>query len=414
MNDPRADAVAEAASTEATISTLAAAARRRAPLDAANLLVDETDEIVGAVLGRLGPDFALRVIARLPEAQRERVMPDVTGRLSALWAAAIRYPEGSIGRLMEPAVAVFPLQATVHEAISLIRGKLRDAVFTYGYVVDGHRRLMGVLVMRDLLLADPHQSMAEVMVHRPFHLQPELAVSDALGEVVQRHYPSYPVCDSEGRLLGVVQGYVLFEEQAFEISAQPGRMVGVEKEEHLSTGWTRSLRLRHPWLQVNLVTAFAAALVVGLFEDTIQRLVVLAAFLPVLAGQSGNTGCQALAVTIRGLTLGEYHPGGWRHLLGKEALLGLSNGVLTGFTAGLGMLFYAHLSGAPAPWLLGLVVLVAMTGSCIASGVAGVVVPLTLRRLGADPATASSIFLTTATDVVSMGLLLGIATILVH
>jgi len=187
-------------------------------------------------------------------------------------------------------------------------------------------------------------------------------------------------------------------------------MVGVEREERLTTPWQRSLRFRHPWLQLNLLTAFAAAAVVGAFQDTIDKVVVLAAFLPVLAGQSGNTGCQALAVTLRGMTLGELRRGSEKRILAKEALLGLSNGALVGFTAGLGMYVFARLNHNVAALTLGFVVFVAMTASCVVSGLAGVLVPVTLKRLGADPATASSIFLTTATDVASMGMFLYLAT----
>jgi magnesium transporter len=189
-------------------------------------------------------------------------------------------------------------------------------------------------------------------------------------------------------------------------------MVGVEKEERLSTPWTRSLLFRHPWLQLNLLTAFLAAAVVGAFQDTIDKLVVLAVFLPVLAGQSGNTGCQALAVTLRGLTLGELRSGRERALVMKEALLGLLNGALVGVTAGIGMFVVARLQSNPSAPLLAFVVFVAMTASCVVSGLSGALIPLTLKRLGADPATASSIFLTTATDVASMGLFLSLATVL--
>jgi magnesium transporter len=154
--------------------------------------------------------------------------------------------------------------------------------------------------------------------------------------------------------------------------------------------------------------------VVGFFQSTIDRLVILAVFLPVLAGQSGNTGCQALAVTLRGMTLGDLKPGGGKVLLSKEALLGLLNGSLVGITAGLGMLIAATMQANPHAVSLAVVVFLAMVGSCMVSGVSGVVVPLTLRRLGADPATASSIFLTTATDVTSMGVFLALATWLVR
>ena len=171
--------------------------------------------------------------------------------------------------------------------------------------------------------------------------------------------------------------------------------------------------MRHPWLQINLVTAFVAAFVVSLFEDTIAQVVVLAAFLPVLAGQSGNTGCQSLAVTIRGLTLDEFKPGVFHKALIKETLLGTLNGAVVGVVAAIAMIAYAIYSGADQPVVLGLVVFLAMTGACVASGVTGVLVPLTLKRFGADPATASSIFLTTATDVVSMGLFLWLANVLV-
>ncbi|HEY8231225.1 MAG TPA: magnesium transporter, partial [Vicinamibacteria bacterium] len=231
---------------------------------------------------------------------------------------------------------------------------------------------------------------------------------------VARHFPVYPVCDPAGVLVGTVRGRTLFEEQALEISAQAGAMVGVEKEERLATPWSRSLRFRHPWLQLNLLTAFLAAAVVGVFQGTIDRLVVLAVFLPVLAGQSGNTGCQALAVTLRGLTLGELRRGDARRLVAKEGLLGLLNGALVGITAGVGMLIVARAQGEPHALVLAVVVFAAMVASCVVSGLAGALIPLTLRRLGADPATASSIFLTTATDVASMGLFLTLATLLVR
>src|SRR5437016_8382153 len=159
-------------------------------------------------------------------------------------------------------------------------------------------------------------------------------------------------------------------------------MVGVEKEERLATPWLTSLRLRHPWLQLNLLTAFLAAAVVGIFQDTIDRLVILALFLPVLAGQSGNTGCQALAVTLRGLTLGELKPGAERALVTKEAWLGCLNGAGVGLFAGLGMFITATGQESAHPVMLALVVFLAMIGSCIASGISGAMVPLTLKRLG--------------------------------
>jgi magnesium transporter len=320
------------------------------------------------------------------------------------------YPEQTIGRLMEPPIAVFSGQLTAAEATERVRELATTRVFTYCYIVDEQNVLRGVVTMRDLLLHNKDEQLEAFMLRQPFALKPEYPLMEAMRQTVNRHYPSYPVTDDQGVLLGIVRGSRIFEEQAIEISAQPGAMVGVEREERVNTPFLRSLKFRHPWLQFNLLTAFIAAGVVGLFEDTIEKIVVLAVFLPVLAGQSGNTGCQALAVSLRGITLGELKAGRESQFLVKEAALGLANGAMVGITAGLGMFFYATWQQTSvSPYQLSAIVFLSMIGSCFLSGVSGVMVPLTLKKFGADPATASSIFLTTATDVASMGFFLGIA-----
>jgi magnesium transporter len=263
-----------------------------------------------------------------------------------------------------------------------------------------------------MLLCPAEATLGDIMLTDVFALRTDMELADALKAALAKHFPVYPVVDGAGILTGLVRGETLFAEQAIEISAQAGSMVGVEKEERLATPLKRSLLLRHPWLQINLLTAFLAAAVVGLFEDTLGQLVILAVFLPVLAGQSGNTGCQALAVTLRGMTLGDVKAGSERRLVLKEGMLGLCNGLLVGAMAGLGMVVYASMQDQAQPLLMGIVVMIAMTCSCVISGLSGALIPLTLKRLGADPATASSIFLTTATDIASMGIFLGLSTIL--
>lgn len=201
--------------------------------------------------------------------------------------------------------------------------------------------------------------------------------------------------------------------RSIELSAQPGVMVGVGKEERLSTPWLRSFRLRHPWLQFNLLTSLTGGGMVLIFHDTINRLLILAVFVPVLISQSSNTGGQTLAITLRGLALGELKAGHEKALLIKEALLGLLNGVLVGLVAATAMYAAAtlmHLSIAP---ILSVVVFLAMTASCVISGILGAIVPLTLKKFGADPATAASIVLTTVTDIAALLLLFGLATIMV-
>lgn len=229
-------------------------------------------------------------------------------------------------------------------------------------------------------------------------------------ETARRHYPLYPVCNDSGELLGTVAGAALFEARAYEISAQSGLMVGVDSEERLLSPWLRSLKLRHPWLQVNLLTGLVVGFIVSLFSGTLSQLVILTAFLPILSSVAGNTGCQTLAVTLRGIALDEYKSGVAGPLLRKELLLGALNGAIIGLVAGVVMYFYASSEHTAHPWRTALVVVLAMTGACLSGGIAGVAVPSLLRRFGADPATASSIFLTTTTDIVGISLFLGLAT----
>jgi magnesium transporter len=392
---------------------LALAAKARSPKEAAELLAEHPAAVIATVLQDLTPALTQDIIAELPGGLVDGVMHAAPPEVVAQWRTNAQFAQGTIGRMMTPSRAVFLPDITVRDTIEQLRPLVRTAIITYGYVIDSAGKLLGIVTMRDLLFAEDHMPLESVMLHNAFYLKPELPLADAMRLVLGRHYPVYPVCDDNGKLLGVVRGQTLFEEQAFEITAQVGSMVGVEKEERLATPLNTSFKFRHPWLQINLATAFVAGAVVAIFQDTVDRLVILALFLPVLAGQSGNTGCQALAVTLRGMTLGELKAGAERALVLKEASLGALNGAFTGLVAALGMFIVASYQHNPNALILSFVVWIALVGSCVASGISGAMVPLTLKRFGFDPATASSIFLTTATDVVSMGLLLGLATLLI-
>ena len=386
--------------------------RLRDSREAAKLLTRELPNIAGQVLLELNPGQATAILDRFSEDFSSGVLTSVPAEYARQWARNRAYPEGSIGRMMDPAIAVFPPDISVGDAIERLRSVIKTAFVTYGYVTDESGKLLGLITMRDLLFGAHEKKLSSIMLAELFCLDADMQLSDAIKPVLNRHYPVYPACDGQGRLVGLVRGSTMFEEQNLEISAQPASMVGVE-EERLTTPWPRSLRFRHPWLQLNLLTAFLAAAVVGIFQGTLDKLVILALFLPVLAGQSGNTGCQALAVTLRGMTLGELRAGAERSLVIKEASLGFLNGTLVGLVAAVGMYITATSQHNPAALQLCLAVLLAMIASCVVSGLAGAMIPLTLKKFGFDPATASSIFLTTATDVASMGCFLGLATILV-
>ena len=395
-------------------AALIAELKASAPHEAALRIGVEPPARAAEVLGEMNPSVVQDILEALDPEARSRIAMAAPRELADQWSRNASYPEGSIGRLMDPPIATFRPETTIGQAIGMLKSLVRTALITYGYVTDAEGRLLGLVTMRDLLFSDHARPLAEVMLKDPFSLTPELDVSDAMKLTLNRHFPVYPVTDTTGRLVGLVRGSVIFEEEAFEIAAQPGTMVGVEKEERIATPLWGSFRFRHPWLLVNLITAFAAGGVVAMFQGTVDKLVILATFLPVLAGQSGNTGCQALAVTVRGITLGDIRPGGAMRLVMKEFLLGLANGAVTGVLTGIAMYILAESQGSPSAVLLGLVVCFAMMTSCAISGVSGAIVPLTLKRLGADPATASSIVVTTATDVASMGLLLGLAALVIR
>lgn len=378
------------------------ALRTRVPIDAAPLLEGDTPERVAELLRHLPRDFAVQVAAHLQEELRPHDLADDADKTIT----------GTVADLAELTSGALRGSTTVQQAIEWMRSDERARDLTYLYVVDAQQKLLGLVVMRDLLLADDTQTLDQVMLKNPFTLRDDQPQDEAIKAAVKRHYPVYPVTDAEGRLIGVLRGYRLFEQQAIEISAQSGRMVGVNKEERVDTELWDAFRMRHPWLQINLLTAFLAGAVVSMFEGTITQIVALAAFLPILAGQSGNTGCQALAITLRGLTLGDLDSYPVKKILVKEVVLGALNGIFTGVVAGAAMWWSSGFDNPQSP-TLALVILLAMVGACMASGFFGVIVPLTLRRFGADPSTASSIFLTTGTDIAGMGLMLFLATTLV-
>jgi magnesium transporter len=379
-------------------------------VEAAHRLERMHPELAIDVLRRMNPAVVADIVPEMGDEPRRKLVATGPQSLTRQWSLNMIYPEETVGRLMEPPTAVFRPHQAVGEVVGRVRELVKKIFITYLFIVDEDGKLLGIVTMRDLLVSDAAARLEDVMLRNAFALRADTLVKDAMKEVIMRHFPVYPVVNEEGRLIGLVRGQAMFEEHTFEITAQSGRMVGVDKEERLGTPVFRSLKLRHPWLQFNLLTAFVAAAVVAIFQSTIDQMVILAMFLPVLAGQSGNTGCQALAVTLRGMTLGELKDG--RKLVAKEARLGMLNGSLTGLSAGTGMFIVARMQNNPNALALGGIVMTAMIGACLISGVSGATIPQVLKKLGFDPATASSIFLTTATDVASMGIFLALATLL--
>ena len=384
---------------------------RKSPQEAAELLEKVPDDVAARALSLINPALTVDILAHLPEERSQRIAAAERSGRGQQWLADEKYAPNTVGRQMDKPLAVFAPETTVKEAIERLRELQKRARLHLAFVTERNGKLLGVFAFRELLFSPPEAPVSSLMNKDLVTLRTDMNMLEATKAIITRHHPAYPVTDENGRMVGMIRARTIFEQEAFNLSAQAGKMVGVEEEERISTSWLRSFRFRHPWLQLNLLTAFVAAGVVSIFQETLDQIVVLAVFLPVLAGQSGNTGCQALAVTLRGLALGEIDSMEAKSMI-KEGWVGILNGALVGLVAGLGMFFFARSQGSEGAAILGLCVLLAMIFSCAASGISGATIPLVLKRLGADPATASSIFLTTATDVLSMGAFLGLATLL--
>ena len=413
MNPPKRDDEIADKATRAEIHALLPTVVDRAPGEVARILDHYPDEFVAQMLALLNSALAQSVLERFKSERRQKIIAAAPPETRLQWVRNEGYPENAIGHMMEPALAVFRPSTTVAEATTELRHFVTRAFITYVFVVDDDERLRGVVAMREMLLARPDQRLDEIMISDPFFLTPEMPLVEAMKATMVRHYPVYPVCNTDGKLLGLIRGQMLFEAETVELSLQAGSMVGVEREERLTTPWPKSFRFRHPWLQGNLFAGFIAAAVVAYFQGTIDRLVALAVFLPVITGQSSNTGVQTLAVALRGMTLGELKAGGGLGLILKETFLGFLNGALTGISAAAGMFLFANWQGNPAALKLSLVVFLSMAGSCLIGGIFGASVPLFLRKFVTDPANASSIVLTTITDVTTLAVFLGLATWLI-
>ncbi len=377
------------------------------------LVGDVAEEIFGrlperlqrGLLSGLDPSPAAALLARLAPAERDRCLallaPAVRGEIETL----LRYPPDSAGQIMDPRAPAFRGGMTVAEAEARLRARKPRALREL-YLVDEAGRLEARVELQDLAVADPRQPLEGIS--RPLlaavrDLTPRAEVVEKLE---QHKLTSLPVVDVDGRLIGVIHHEGLVTALAQEASLDIQTMVGASRDERALSPATFAVRKRLGWLHVNLLTAFLAAAVVGLFEGTIARFTALAVLLPVVAGQSGNAGAQALAVTMRGLTLREIGPRHWLRVVWKEVNTGFLNGVAVSLTTGAGVWVWSRSLG------LSLVIGSAMIIAMVAAGLAGAVIPILLTRLGQDPAQSSSIILTTVTDVVGFFAFLGIATML--
>jgi magnesium transporter len=364
------------------------------PDDIAAVVAELSDDDAADMIGEMDPEDRDRVLAALPH--------EDAGDLRDL----MRYDEESAGGIMTTELVVVPVDATAGQAIGEVRRQAQEVENFHGvvFVVDGDEVLLGTVSLQALVTADPGAHVRELVS------EPEAAVlaetdQEEVGRVLSRYNLTIvPVVDGAGRLLGGVTFDDVIDVIEAETTEDILKFGGVSGEEELKGGWLDAVKSRLPWLFVNLLTAFAASSVVLLFRGTIEALPLLAAWMPIVAGMGGNTGTQALAVTVRRLALSRGTEGDRWSVVGKELLVGIGNGFAIGLTVST---VAALLNSSP---MLGVVVMLAMWGNLAVAGFAGAFVPIVLERMSVDPAVASSIFVTAFTDMCGFFLLLGLAT----
>ncbi len=358
------------------------------------------------VLAQTVPHLDLQRLAGLLARLEPKAQDAQLEALGAATAAEVRelmaYPERSAGALMDPRILVFRSDETADEVLAKLRRPGRE-VDEDMQVVHPDGKLIGRLAVQSLISADPQAPVGGLA--RPPVAVTSTANLDEILETSAGANSGISVVDIDGRLLGVIRRNRLTSAAEQEASTDLQAMVGVSREERALSSPGFAVRKRLPWLFINLATAFLAASVVGFFESTIAQVTALAVLLPVVAGQSGNSGSQALAVAMRGLALREVRISQWRRLGSKELVVGVVNGVAIAVVTAIGVIIWSGSVG------LGLVIAAAMVISMAMAGLAGAGIPLALKAFGQDPAQSSSIFLTTVTDIVGFVSFLGLASV---
>jgi magnesium transporter len=378
------------------------------PEKGAQLLALRSAEDIARLTQEIASDDAVALIDQLPEELRtvvlELIRPKPGGGVSEL----LEYEERTAGRLMNPNVFALAEDLTAGEAIVALQNARDVEMVFYLYVVDERRHLVGVVSLRRLLLVPPDTPLKRIMTTDIYSARVDTYQEDVAQMVASYNLLAVPVVDAENKLAGVITVDDVIDVIKDEATEDVFRLAGVSKEDGVLTAPKESIRRRLPWLGVNLVTAFLAASIVGVFSETINKVVVLAALMPIVAGMGGNAATQTLAVIVRGLALGEVTWSNARQALFKEGLVGLGNGLALGLVAAIGAWAW---TGNP---VLGGVLALAMIINLFIAATAGTLIPLGLRAMKVDPALASSVFITTLTDVFGFFSFLGLATVFIN
>ncbi len=359
------------------------------------------------ILDQMEPDDAADVLGELSDEQAQAALAEMEGAEHV--EDLLEHPEDSAGGIMLPHVVALRADSTAQDAIALLRRvKPADESAYYLFVTDEAERLVGVLSLRQLVIANPNARLREIINPNVISISVHADQEEAARQFNRYGLLALPTVDAQGRLVGVITADDIIDVIQEEATEDIYRLAGLDEEESVEGSIFVASRRRLFWLLVNLPTAMLAAGVVTAFQGTIDKVGVLAVFMPVIAGMGGNAGIQTLTLIVRSIALGEVElRDSWRALV-REGLIGIVNGICFGLVVGM---IGALWKGLP---ILGLVAGVAMLANMVAAAVAGTLVPLTLKLFGADPALASGVIVTTFTDVTGYGCYLGLATLLLQ
>ncbi len=359
-------------------------------------------------LTALESDDAADILAELPREKVERLLQAIPPRLSADVRDLLRYDEESAGGIMQREFVALPPDATVDDGIDAVRRRAADVPDIHNiFVVDEQHRLIGVLPIRQLILANPRTALRNLM-QTPVTAHTGMDQEEVATLFSKYDLLSLPVVDATGKLVGRITVDDVVDVIEEEASEDIYRLAGLGDQASVHESVRVSVRRRLPWLILNLGTCFLSASVVALFEGTIQSLAIAAAFMTMVAGSGGNAGVQTLALVVRGIALGELTFLNARRVVWKEFMTGAVNGLVLGLVAAA--LAFAW-KGVP---LLGVVVALAIVGNLCIAALVGVLIPLGLKWCGVDPAIASAVVLTTFTDCCGFFFFLGLLTLLLH
>ncbi len=377
------------------------------PVDIAASVLAALDEgHARLVIARADSVKVARALLRLSAAQNERLRPLATAARLHELERLMHYPDNCAGALMDTNFPVLNGAMTAVETLNRLRKRKSRAAQQFYYTA-GEPPILHRLEVQDIALAEPRSTLADLARPAPAMVVPTAGLGEIVEEFDRHKLAEMPVVDVGGELVGVIHYDALVNAVRTESSTDILMMVGAGTEERALSKVSLVVRKRLPWLHVNLITAFLAASVVGMFESTIAQFTALAILMPVVAGEAGNTGAQALAVTMRALALREISTSHWWRVARKEVGAAFINGSIIALVTSLAVLLW---SGSPG---LAFVIACAMVISMVIAAFAGMTIPIVLSVLGQDPAQASSIFLTTLTDITGFLTFLGIATLMV-